>query len=314
VAQRQSRTSRRLVAVALDDNMVWAMCVLLSSLWATKREPFSLIVGFFSGKLSPRNLRIVQSHLDFLGVGYDIRELTAHPLFTERRHLTITTFSKFVISDQVPDPHLWLDLDIVAKEGWDDFFDTLLKPSLRSALVVAEKIDSEFTRFEGFNAGVLGWTGQPRLPWVLELANLPEKRFSSEQHLFNTLYRDSYTTVDVRFNFLSSWHKHTEDLQKASLIHYSGPVKPWHLARRHHDAWDAINASWRHWFFAENQMMAGNLPDSLRKDLVKLRRAALFSGRLHTGKGSLAGLVLRVLAVLGPLGDPLVWWLGRRAR
>jgi hypothetical protein len=38
----------------------------------------------------------------------------------------------------------------------------------------------------------------------------------------------------------------------------------------------------------------------------------VFSGRLHTGKGALAGWVLRGLAVLGTLGNPVVWWLARR--
>ncbi len=34
-----------------------------------------------------------------------------------------------------------------------------------------------------------------------------------------------------------------------------------------------------------------------------LRRSALFSGRLHAGKGALAGWVMRFLAVAGPVGD-----------
>lgn len=304
----------RKVAVALDDNMVYAFCVLLSSLTATARAPFSVIVGYFSGKLSTPHLQLVTAVLEHLGNDYEIRELTAHPLFTERRHLTITTFSKFVISDQVPEAHLWLDLDIVARAGWDDFFDTLLSSATRTPLVVADKLESPFTKFDGFNAGVLGWTNQPRERWIEELANLPEKRFSSEQHLFNTLYRDKYTSVDSRFNFLSSWHHQHEHRERACLIHYSGPIKPWHLARRHASAWEGINSSWKHWFAAEHQMLSQDLPLTLRQVLLRVKRGALFSGRLHTGKGSLAALVLRALAVIGPLGVPLVWWLAQRSQ
>lgn len=304
----------RRVAVALDNNMVYAFCVLLSSLTSHATGPFSVLVGYFTGKLTRSNLDVVTAMLEHLGNHYDLQELTPHPLFTERRHLTITTFSKFVISDQVPEAHLWLDLDIVARPGWDDFFSTLMSRAVTTPLVVAEKLESKFTKFDGFNAGVLGWTRHAREPWIEELANLPEKRFSSEQHLFNTLYRDKYATVDSRFNFLSSWHHQHKELERSSLIHFSGPVKPWHLARRHASRWNPLNASWKFWFDAESQMLGQKLPVELRRTLLRLQKDALFSGRLHTGKGSLATLVLRILAVLGPLGTPLVWWLARRSR
>lgn len=301
-----------LVAVALDDHMVYAFCVLLHSLKAHSQQPFSVIVGFFSGKLSQDNQAFITSFLDVVEIPYEVQELTPHPLFTERRHLTITTFSKFVISDQVPEPHLWIDLDIVARPGWDDFFVTLLNPPDGALLVVAQKIDSPHTRFEGFNAGVLGWTANPRQPWIDELSNLPEKRFSSEQHLFNTLYRSNYHAIAARFNFLSSWHAHSAELADSSLIHFSGPVKPWHLARRHAPAWDTINPSWTYWFDAERAMLSALVRDPLRPVLQRLKRQALFSGRLHTGKGALAGWVLRALVVAGPLGAPMVWWISRR--
>jgi len=304
---------QRVVAVALDDHMVYAFCVLLHSLKVTANKPFSVIVGYFTGKLSAANREFVLSFLQALDVPHDVRELTAHPLFTERRHLTITTFSKFVISDQVPEPHLWIDLDIVARNGWDDFFDTLLAAPRGASLVVAQKLESPHTRFEGFNAGVLGWTSEPRAPWVAELANLPEKRFSSEQHLFNTLYKDNYHAIDVRFNFLSSWHSHSAELNRSSLIHYSGPVKPWHLVRGHSRAWEDVNPSWKYWFAAEGEMLAGFSSKPLHRELRRLAKEAVFSGRLHTGKGALAGWFLRILAITGPLGAPLVWWLRRRS-
>ncbi len=303
----------RVVAVALDDHMVYAFCVLLHSLTATAKGPFSIIVGFFTGKLSAPHRDLVGWFLQALGIPHDVRELTAHPLFTERRHLTITTFSKFVISDQVPQPHLWIDLDIVARDGWDDFFDTLLAASRGASLVVAQKLESPHTRFDGFNAGVLGWTAEPRAPWVAELANLPEKRFSSEQHLFNTLYKNNYHAIDVRFNFLSSWHAQQKELDRSSLIHYSGPVKPWHLVRRHSRGWEDVNPSWKYWFAAEAAMLAKFASTPLHLELKRLAREAVFSGRLHTGKGALAGWFLRLLAITGPFGAPLVWWLRRRS-
>ena len=311
---REAGKSPHTVALALDDNMVYAFFVLVHSLVKTCTRPFALVVGYFSGKLSRNHQRLISQFVEGLGIECEIRELTPNPLFTERRHLTITTFSKFVISDAFSDPHLWIDLDTVARAGWDEFFEHLYSAPKSAALVVAKKLESPHTRFEGFNAGVLGWTSAARAPWTEALQSLPEKRFSSEQYLFNTLYADSTNQVDVKFNFLSSWHEQSEELSRAAIIHYSGPIKPWHLARRHGPAWRSINASWQAWFDAELSLLEDFLGTNVGRDLVKLKRQALMSGRLHTGKGALAGWVMKALAVIGPLGDPLVWVLRQRAR
>ena len=310
-AQSASNTPH-LVALALDDNMVYAFFVLVHSLASNATKPFSLVVGHFTGRLAPHHQALIRDFTMHLGIPLDLRELTPNPLFTERRHLTITTFSKFVISDEIPDPHLWIDLDTVARDGWDEFFAYLYSAPKFAGLVVADKLQSPHTRFEGFNAGILGWTGKPRADWLPALASLPENRFSSEQFLFNTLYAESAHAIDVKFNFLSSWHAHTAELERSAIIHYSGPIKPWHLSTRHRKAWDGINPSWAYWFDAESALLAKLKSSPLELALRKLQRQALFSGRLHTGKGALAGWFMRFLAIAGPLGDPLVWLLKKR--
>ena len=315
MVSRDQVSSRRLhlVALALDDNMVYAFFVLVHSLASKAKKPFSLVAGHFTGRLAPNNQVLIQDFAKHFGIPLDLRELTPNPLFTERRHLTITTFSKFVISDEIPDPHLWIDLDTVAREGWDEFFTYLYSAPRSAGLVVAEKLQSPHTRFEGFNAGILGWTRKPRANWLPALASLPEKRFSSEQFLFNTLYSDSAHAIDVKFNFLSSWHADSAELERSAIIHYSGPIKPWHLAARHREAWAGINPSWEYWYSAESRLLVDLKDSVLERPVNQLRRQALFSGRLHTGKGALAGWVMRFLAVAGPLGNPLVGLLKRRS-
>ena len=311
--KKAAGADEHIVAVALDDVMVYGFFVLVHSLAKNSHAPFRLLVGHFTSRLSEANQKLIVAFLHELGIENEMLELTPHPLFTERRHLTITTFSKFVISDQIAAPHLWLDLDTVAREGWDDIFTPLFAATDSTSLVVAEKLESPHTRFDGFNAGVLGWTRAKRADWVPALASLPEKRFSSEQYLFNTLYSAAFEKVDVRFNFLSSWHEQRPQLERASIIHFSGPIKPWHLLRRHTKAWERINPSWAAWFAAEKTMLDGSQSAMLAKPIQHLARQALFSGRLHTGKGALAGWFMRMLVILGPLGDPLVWMLQSRS-
>ena len=309
-----SSSEQHIVALALDDKMVYAFFVLVHSLASEATKPFSLVVGHFTGRLAPRHQTLVRDFAEHLGIPLDLRELKPNPLFTERRHLTITTFSKFVISDEINGYHLWIDLDTVALKGWDEFFHLLFASPASASLVVAEKLQSPHTRFEGFNAGILGWTKNPREDWVPALMSLPEKRFSSEQFLFNTLYADSAHAIDAKFNFLSSWHQLTSELERAVIIHYSGPIKPWHLATRHRKAWASINKSWSYWFSAESRLLNGLKDSVFEKPINRLRRRALFSGRIHTGKGALASWLMRFLALAGPLGDPMVWLMNRRAR
>lgn len=303
-----------IVALAVDNRMVYGFLVLVSAILRTASIPVFLVVGYFPSELNESNRDLIRRFLDAWGAEYELLESKPHELFSERRHLTITTFSKFVIADQIAEPHLWLDIDTIVRPGWDDIFATMRKAGTKTALVVAEKIVSPHTRFEGFNAGVLGWTAAPRKAWVDALASLPEKRFSSEQYLFNTLYSDSFVTVEPEFNFLSSWHAELPTHPNPRVIHFSGPIKPWHLTRRHVSAWRSINATWDFWFSAEDVMAGEPLSHELLTMLQGLMRSALFSGRLHSGKGALAGWFMRFLAVAGTLGDVVVGILRRRAR
>jgi lipopolysaccharide biosynthesis glycosyltransferase len=305
-------TSHNVIALALDNRMVYGFMVLTHAIQNTASTAPFVLVGFFSGQLSAANQALVTRFLEWLEIEHQLVELTPHPLFTERRHLTITTFSKFVISDMVPSPHLWLDIDTIVRPGWDTIFESINSTPAGISLIVAEKIESPHTRFDGFNAGVLGWTDKPRAQWLEQLRKLPEKRFSSEQFLFNNLYRDNVAKVSSDFNFLSSWHQKLRQ-NEPRIIHYSGPVKPWHLARRHTQTWQDINPTWQFWFDAEsalNHQVEGSL---LGSEIRKQRTIGLHSGRLHTGKGSLASWVMKLLAIAGPLGNPLVHLIKSRA-
>ena len=301
------------VAVAADDRMIYGLLVLASALARTAQSPFRLVIGYFPQELSKPRRSLISDYLSSQGVEHRFIESSPHKLFTERRHLTITTFAKFAISDSLPDPHLWLDIDTIVRPGWDDLCEVVASTPPIASLVVARKIESHHTRFQGFNAGVLGWTSAPRKAWVESLAQLPKKRFSSEQYLFNTLYGDDVFRVESCYNFLSSWHKELTHHPEPRIIHYSGPVKPWHLPRRHAPAWHTINPTWDFWFGAELEFLEEISLSPLESVVLREKRRALFSGRLHAGKGALAGWFMRLLSLIGPLGTLLVKGIQKRA-
>lgn len=300
------------VSLAVDDRMVYGLLVLAGSLVRTSSHKPRLIVGFFPQVLSTGNQNLISRFFDWLDIEWEFIKSTPHPLFTERRHLTITTFSKFILADEIAQAHLWLDLDTIVLEGWEEIFSEIVEAGPDTRIVVARMLESTQTRFSGFNAGVLGWTSSPREHWVEALASLPKKRFSSEQLLFNQLYGTSAKEIDVSFNFLSSWHDDLDGISRPKIVHYSGPVKPWHLARRHREAWKRINSTWEMWFEAEDILLEELRSTRLLQEVLTQRRKALFSGRLHSGKGALAGWVLRGLVLAGPLGKPIVKLLSKR--
>ena len=314
MSPRQSSKPRNTIALAADDRMVLGLLVLISSIARTARFPYRIVMGYFPHELSSRSVELIREYMTYRGIEYEFIMSKPHELFTERRHLTITTFSKFVIADALPEPHLWLDIDTIVRPGWDEIFDAINSASPGISLVVADKVESPHTRFEGFNAGVLGWTAESRRPWLESLAALPEKRFSSEQFLFNSLYEKNVARVSSSYNFLSSWHQLLGNYEEPRIFHYSGPVKPWHLPRRHVPAWDSTNATWRFWFEAEAEFLREISGSPLERRVLRERRRALFSARLHAGKGGLASWIMRVLAISGPLGLPVMKLIQSRAQ
>lgn len=305
-------TTKNIVVLALDDRMVYGFHVLAHSLVATARSEIFIVVGHLSGKLSPKNRAYVKTVLSWCGIDHEIVEYQPHELFTERRHLTATTFLKFVISDELSNAHLWLDIDTMVTPGWDTIFDEMRDAPDATGIVVAEKIDSPHTRFDGFNAGVLGWTASPRQKWLPTLASLPEKRFSSEQYLFNILYTGRTSAIAANYNFLSSWHEQFRAEEPPKIVHYSGPLKPWHLHRVHALSWRSINPTWQLWFSAEERLLADIKHSPLARETARAARKALFSGRTNLGKGSSASWLLKIFAILGPVGSPIGRMLARR--
>lgn len=307
-------TDKNVVVLALDNKMVYGFQVLIQTLVSTSQTNIFVLVGHLEGRLSSANKAHVQMVLEWCQVDHEIVEYPLHELFTERRHLTATTFLKFVISDELRRPHLWLDIDTIVTPGWDTLFEEIARAPRGVGIVVAEKLEGPNTRFEGFNAGVLGWTSTAREQWIDALRDLPEKRFSSEQYLFNTLYSDKTSSVEASYNFLSSWHEDLDGTTLPKVIHYSGPLKPWHLHRAHTANWRGINPTWDIWFAAESEALRSLRGSSLLRSTKRHAHRALFSGRLHMGKGAGASWFLRVLAMLGWAGKPLSWALAKRAK
>lgn len=318
--------SKRVVTGATDDTMVYGMLVWASSLVHTAAQPFHLVVAYFAGTLSSQNLRTIEAVLDALGQEHSFLELAPDQRFVAQGHISPTTFTKFLIADAIPSPHLWIDVDTVVTPGWDELFTAVSAAKPQYDLVVADRGDRKTVPGPGavmtpsdlpFNAGVLGWPATPRKDWAGQLDTVGDVP-TIEQYVFNTLYAESCHRVSESFNTLTYRFDSLRKSELPRIIHYAGAHKPWHLPRRFSGLCAGHRCPWSAWFIAEDAFLQLIAHEALSGEVTRLRRKALVSGRLRRHRDHSGVWLLRGLGLLGPLGwvvvlaaKPLSRWIPR---
>lgn len=318
--------SKRVVTGATDNTMVYGMLVWASALTKTASKPFHLVLAYFEGTLSQRNIKTIEAVLSELGQAHSFLELQTDERFVAQGHISPTTFTKFLIADAIPSPHLWIDVDTVATPGWDDLFAVVSKKASKYDLVVAERGDRA-RQPEGtallapsdlpFNAGVLGWPASTRRDWAEQLrvaGNVP----TIEQFVFNTLYAESCHRVPESFNTLTYRIDSLSGVPVPQIIHYAGAHKPWHLPRRFADLCEAHECPWSQWFRAEEAFLRAIADTAIAPEVLRLQAQALRSSALRWQRDHSGVILLRLLTTIGPLGwlvvlaaKPLSRWIPR---
>lgn len=312
-AQQLPRAHANLVSGAVDDGMAYAVLPWAYSLDRSAHTPPHFIIGFLEGKLNSRNRQALTAGLSSLSISHDFVELTPDPRFIKQGHISPTTFSKFQLADTIPGPHVWIDIDTVATAGWDQIFSEISQAPRSTALVVAERghehtVSTETSRKPSdlaFNAGVLGWPDRERIPWS-EALDSAAAVDTQEQYLFNALYSGRFHRVSERFNALS-YHYDTVDQMSLPLIaHFAGAHKPWHLPRRFAQLCTRYHCPWGLWFEVEQELLGKLAGSADLRDIRRLRREGLRSGRWSSARDHRGRMLLHVLRMLGPFGWALV--------
>jgi len=312
-AKDLSPESTRIVSGATDDHMVYGLLVWASSLAESASSPFHLVVAFFEETLSAENIDLIDAVLDTLGVEHSFLPLTLDDRFQAQGHISPTTFTKFLIADELPQAHLWIDVDTTATEGWDELFAVVDNPSLPHDLIVAERGDKKKHVLSSgsnpsdlpFNAGVLGWPSTPRRDWTSALAEAGDVP-TIEQYVFNVLYSTSCMKVPESFNTLTYRVDSFATSPIPKITHYAGAHKPWHLPRRFAGLCAEHECPWSLWFVAERALMSSLRGTDVSGRVIALSAKALSSGVLRFRRDHSGLWLLRLLDVLGPLGWGIV--------
>ena len=309
----RQRDDKNLVVGAIDDNMVYPVVVWAFSLHRGASTAPHIIIGFLSGHLSESNRGVVGKGLTYLGISHQFLELASDTRFITQGHISPTTFTKFLLADEITELNVWIDVDTVATEGWDSIFTLIAQSPEEAKLVVAERGNSssgnpkKVTKPSDlvFNAGVLGWPERPRLPWSEQLDSV-EMAETQEQFLLNSLYASHLAQIPESYNTLTYRKDHVRDTAPPFIVHYAGAHKPWHMPRRFSPVCTSYRCPWSLWFDAEENMLGAIAHSPHINEVQELKNQALTSGAIGKSRDYSGRALLKTLQTLGFLGWVLI--------
>jgi lipopolysaccharide biosynthesis glycosyltransferase len=254
------------VAIASDDNYFYASLVLLASMAksVSNLQTIRVHYGFVTGGLSSENQTLLRSVASSLRLNLETYEAPAISEI-EKRHITKTTFLKFFFIEKLTTPFFWLDADMVVLERWENLFDYLEVLGGHSEFLVSSSALSGSTR--DFNAGLIGRTTEHGIALNGWESMVSEEGFSLDQGIFRTLLADRTSALPHSFNFPAGWGQLQIVEPSATIYHYVGPVKPWHITLERSMGCLRVNCAWSHWFVAEAYLWQMCLESTLIDDL-----------------------------------------------
>ncbi len=319
----------RIIAIGVDDRVVYPALVLLHSLKQSTKAEFFVEVGFFEDHLSSESQALIAELAGLMEIPLRLQKFEfEESVFKGKRHITPTTFLKFLFAENIRGAFVWLDVDTVVKPGWDEIFEDLFDPLEGVQLVVAKKANPAAT---GFNAGVLGWpNGSPRKPWRDMVLARAQEGFSLEQDIFNSLYGDDVKLIPVEWNAVTLWRELASAMtREVRILHYAGPLKPWFLSEEQASGCVSSQCLWSDWFETEAELMKISSASALAVSLENYRVAARMSSSEYTralpffrllqfAKSrpafTMTKLVVRFLALIGVVDEVNVHPFHRKAQ
>jgi lipopolysaccharide biosynthesis glycosyltransferase len=248
------------IAVGIDDGFVLPLLTLaFSSLPEGARREWHLF--FFERKLSVNSRELLAKCFRHFGISLHLHEEEEEAIFDSRRHLSSATFLKFRAFEFLGPGSVWLDSDLLLLTSWSEYEKWI------DADQPLQAISDDKVNRKQFNAGFMLLNKELPASWMDLIANAPKDRTSSDQVIFNAIYKDGYGKLPKRFNFL--WGKLLTDSSKIrpSVIHYGGANKPWHLPPRLSKFCIQDDCVWKPYLMIQAGMIGG-LPESIQ-DLVK---------------------------------------------
>lgn len=238
------------ICIATDDSYLIGAKVLIASIAKstskTVKSELTINLAYLPGKLSKNNIQKLNQICLKLGLNLEFHafesEITDEDIFAgpqARKHISSTTLAKFYFFDTMMEPFLWLDTDIAVRDGWEQLLEYDSQLSRERPYLVAGDNPQRF------NAGVMGSFGRsPIENWKSDIGN---HSTSVEQHIFVGAMKNSSVRCSTVFNSISRWGS-TARTKDGLVIHYGGPIKPWHFRSIFWTACKLNSCGWHTWY------------------------------------------------------------------
>ncbi len=244
------------VAVSIDRNYVQPLGVMLNSLLVnTKRN---VHICLLHSDLEEEHIAmfgtLISQH-DHASIGYHQIKSKEIDGFSGHGHITNVTYYRFLLPQILPtseDKVIYLDPDLVVLSDIETLWNVELADALLAAVPVLaaprEKIVAEGEGY--FNAGVMlinlrQWRECDVMGKSLETAvSLTDYIELADQDILNVITRHRWEKLPLCWNKRSDFYLNKgssiysrDEIETArkdmGIIHFTGPVKPWHYACSH---------------------------------------------------------------------------------
>ncbi len=246
------------IAVSIDRKYVQPLGVMLNSLLMNTRE--SVSIHLLHPDLAPEDMQRLETVIgQYPQAALTCYHLTAARLqgFALRGHLSVVGYYLFLLPEILPanvDKVLYLDPDLIVTSDLRPLWEVELEDHLLAAIPVPPAYFHEKIVTPGqdyFNGGVLlinlkQWRDEGTTEKALETVTRLEPYIQRgiNQDVLNVVTRDRWKRLPLLWNkcpeYYLGWGGSTyeeEELrtakEDAGIIHFAGPVKPWHYACSH---------------------------------------------------------------------------------
>lgn len=240
--------SRRVIAMAADDQYLWPLACSLFSALSTTQTEITFLIANVNGLLSPQGIRLANELLTTLGASGYVMDVNVDVGKVKRFDWNATVYARLGLLDLLDERFLWLDSDTLLRPGWDEIFkvsDELFDDASLVACAVMDRpatleplrrsgTNQAYSATKGnyFNAGVIaadpgrwraaGFASQ----WRDLVATQDARGFTYlDQDVLNFILAGKVGFLSGAFNHIAS----EPTMGDEKILHFAGYPKPWKL-------------------------------------------------------------------------------------
>jgi lipopolysaccharide biosynthesis glycosyltransferase len=241
------------IASAADENYAWPYMVLLTQAVNEVKPLTTFALYHIRGLLSSNALQLISNLADSLGLRFESVEVEPHSAAFRNGHLSKTAFARFPMIENEESVFLYLDVDLLLRDGWGGVYQEAEKLSALESTTPSNSTDNDacaiayqygpipydksneaFVRCGDayFNSGVMllsplrikmleGWRDKDFL-----IKNYERFGFQwSDQCVLNYILHGATLPLSAKWNYMGL--EGTNSDEGPLIVHFAGTKKPW---------------------------------------------------------------------------------------